>query len=324
MFPTRHELLSQFKASSIVPHPRYAGFETFANLFHWMPQGAVVELPRMKITVRTIDYLRNASMPAATGESMLRFQQDCYRLWYQVDGQGILQNATRGTFGNARPGHLGVMDRGERHSYLHQRGPFECFMMEFSLLPSLRAKCYWDSEVEGKIVLEGDEKLYFENLVFDCINVISHAREMLGLASLSRIIEILVVLFKKGILVIEESQFPKNKRKSLVTKAKNFMKSHYASLHHQEALARECGVDINYLNIVFFKETGKTLYEYLTGERMEHAKYGLEESTDSISDIAASVGYPNANSFTRAFRHYASQTPGAYRRKNSFHATLQQ
>jgi AraC-like DNA-binding protein len=321
MFPTRHELLSQFKASSIVPHPRYPGFETFANLFNWMKQGAVVELPRLKIAVKSVDYLRNMTMPMGTGDSMLRFQQDCYRLWYQVDGQGILQNATRKTFGTAKPGHLGVMDCGERFTYLHQKGPFECFMMEFSLQPSPQAKCYWNSEIEGKIVLDGEDKLYFENLVFDCIRVISHAKEMLGLASLSRIMEILVVLFKKGILVVEESQFPKNKRKSLVTKARNFMKANYSSLHHQEALAKECGVDINYLNIVFFKDTGTTLYKYLTNIRMEHAKHSLEETSLSVSDIASSVGYPNANSFTRAFRHYESQTPGSYRRKNALHTT---
>jgi AraC-like DNA-binding protein len=321
MFPTRHELLSQFKAASIIPHPRYPGFETFANLFQWMPQGGVIELPRLKITVKSIDYLRNTTMPPGSSESMLRFQQDCYRLWYQVDGQGILQNATRNTFGNAKPGHLGVMDCGERFTYMHQKGPFECFMIEFSLQPSQQAKCYWNSEIEGKIVLEENDKLYFENLLFDCIHVISHGREMLGLASLSRIIEILVVLFKKGILVIEESQFPKNKQKSLVSKAKNFIKNHYASLHHQEALAQECGVDINYLNIVFFKDTGKTLYKFLTEVRMEHAKFSLEESSQSISDIASSVGYPNANSFTRAFKHFASQTPGSYRRKNALRKT---
>jgi AraC-like DNA-binding protein len=322
MFPTRHELLSQFKASSIVPHPRLAGFETFANLSDWMPHGAAIELPHLKIMVRSIDYLRNNAMPHEIRDPMLRFHQDCYRIWYQVEGQGILQNATSNTFGNARPGHLGVMDPGERYTYLHQKGAFECFMMEFSLLPSQQAKCYWNSEVEGKIVLEGDEKLYFENLVFDCINVISSAKEMLGLASMSRIIEILVVLFKKGILVIEESQFPKNKQKSLVAKAKNFMKANYASLHHQEPIAKECGVDINYLNIVFFKQTGKTLYRYLTDVRMEHAKYLLEETTQSISNIASSVGYPNANSFTRAFRHCVSQTPGGFRKKEIIHPTV--
>jgi AraC-like DNA-binding protein len=315
MLQTRHEILSEIRASSFVPHSQHAGFETFENLSSWMPQGAVIDLPRVKIEIRRLDYLRNLAMAAGRPDTMLRFQQDCYRLWYQVDGQGILQNATRNSFGNAKPGLLGIMDRGERYTYLHQKGPFECFLMEFSLLPSQQAKCYWNSEVEGKIVLEGDEKFYFENLVFDCIRVIAGRNEMLGLASMSRIIEILVVLFKKGILVIGESQFPKNKPKSLVAKAKTFMKLNYASLRHQAALARECGVDINYLNVIFFKETGMTLYKYLMGVRMEHAKYLLEENRLSVSEIASGIGYPNANSFTRAFRKYALQAPTAYRIK---------
>jgi AraC-like DNA-binding protein len=317
MLQTRNEILSQIKASSFVPHPEYKGFETFENLSSWMPQGAIIDLPRVKIIIRRLDYLRNIAMAAGRPDTMLRFQQDCYRLWYQVDGQGILQNATRNNFGNARPGLLGIMDHGERYTYLHQKGPFECFLMEFSLLPSHQAKCYWNSEVEGKIVLEGDEKLYFENLAFDCIRVIAGGKEMLGLASLSRLIEILVVLFKKGILVIEESQFPKNKQKSLVTKAKNFMKQSYGSLRHQEALAEECGVDINYLNVLFFRETKKTLFKYLTDIRMEHAKYFLDENRISVTDIATAVGYPNANSFTRAFKKHSKTTPTAYRLKQT-------
>lgn len=315
MFPTRHELLAQFK-EPFIPHPRYPGFETFTNLASWMPNGATVELPRLKMVIKSVDYLRNLAMPPGSLETSLRFQQDCYRLWYQVDGLGILQNASRGTFGTAKPGLLGLMDAGERHTYMHQKGPFECFMMEFSLLPSTQAKCYWNSEVEGKIILENNDKLYFENLLFDCIHVISHKREMLGLASVSRIIEILLVLFKKKILMIEESQFPKNKPKSLVAKARNFMKTNYSGLHHQDALAKECGVDINYLNIIFTKETGKTLYKYLMEVRLEHAKFMLEESSDSVSDIANTVGYPNANSFTRAFGHYVGLKPTEYRLKN--------
>jgi AraC-like DNA-binding protein len=315
MLQTRHEILEGFKASAIVPHPQYPGFETFSGLSSWMPHGVVLELPRVKIAVGRLDYLRNFSMPAGTPDTMLRFQQDCYRLWYQVDGTGILQNATRSTFGSARPGLLGVMDIGERHAYLHQKGPFECFLMEFSLLPSHQAKCYWNSEVEGRAVLDGNDRLYFENLVFDCIRVIAHHREMLGLASMSRILEILVVLLGKGILVIEESQFPKNKQKSLVAKAVSYLRFNYGSLHRQDALARECGVDINYLNLIFFRETGKTLYRYLVDIRMEHAKHLLEEDTVPVADIASAVGYPNANSFTRAFKRHEALTPTEYQRR---------
>ncbi len=103
--------------------------------------------------------------------------------------------------------------------------------------------------------------------------VLSNKKEILGLASISRILEILVVLFNKGLILIEESQFPKNKAKSLIVKAKSFMDLHYSDMHHQKHLEEECGVDINYLNIIFKKETGKTLYQYMTGVRMEHAKH---------------------------------------------------
>ncbi|GAG43728.1 unnamed protein product, partial [marine sediment metagenome] len=57
-----------------------------------------------------------------------------------VDGDGILQNATRRSFGKALPGLLGIMERGERYTYLHQRGAFQCFLLDFTLEPSRRAK----------------------------------------------------------------------------------------------------------------------------------------------------------------------------------------
>jgi AraC-like DNA-binding protein len=316
MLPTRNEIISEFRSPVFIPHRNFPGMETFSKLSDWAGKNTIiVELPRLKITVNSVDYLRSVLMPAGNADGMLRFQQNCYRLWYQVDGQGILHNATRNVFGTAKPGLLGLMEIGERYTYLHQKGPFECFMMEFSLLPSQQAKCYWNSEAEGKLILPENNRLYFENLIFDLIRVIAHDKEILGLASISRILEILVVLFTKGLLAIKESQFPKNKAKSLVEKAKAFMNLHYTKLQNQKDLEEECGVDINYLNILFTKETGKTLYRYLSDVRMEHAKYLLEENKLSIGEIASRVGYPNSNSFARAFKRSNNQTPASYRKK---------
>ena len=272
-----------------------------------------MELSKLRVEIVGLDYLEFSGTDSKKFDSQLKFQQDCYRLWYQVDGTGILQNVTRNNYGIARPGQLGVMERGERHTYLHQKGTFECFQMLFSFMPSQNAKCYWNSEIEGKLVLEGNERLYFENLIFDLLRVLSNKKEILGLASISRILEILVVLFNKGLILVEESQFPKNKAKSLVVKAKSYMDLHYCDMHHQNHLENECGVDINYLNIIFKKETSKTLYQYITGVRMEHAKHFLETTQMSISDIALKVGYPNSNSFTRAFKRHNKITPQEFR-----------
>jgi AraC-like DNA-binding protein len=313
MFSTRNEVLAQFSEPVFETHPVYSSLSTFSCLKGWK-DNPIIELSKLKLEILGMDFL---SMPDLNTQiispEQLKFQQNCFRLWYQIDGTGILQNTTRNTFGTARPGLLGIIERGERYTYLHQKGKFECFQLFFSLLPSNQAKCYWNSEIEGKVVIDGNERTYFENLIFDLILVISTKKEMLGLATISRILEIMVVLLNKGVLLIEDSQFPKNKAKSLISKAKTCMDLHYKSMHHQEELEKECGVDINYLNIIFKKETGKTLYQYMTSVRMEHAKHLLETSNLSITTIAYQTGYPNSNSFTRAFKRHVKETPNDYR-----------
>jgi len=161
------------------------------------------------------------------------------------------------------------------------------------------------------------ERQYFENRVFDLLLVLSSSPKSpsSALSMTSRMLELLVVLFNKGLLVIENAQFPKNKQKSLVAKAIAYMERHYASMRHQRDLETECGVDINYLNILFKKEKKSTLYDHLCGIRMEHAKHLLETTKMPVTDIASQTGYPNANSFTRAFKHHEKCSPLAYRKK---------
>jgi AraC-like DNA-binding protein len=314
MFPSRHELIARFKSPVFIPHPSYVnGVRTFS----FLPDSEMriaVDLPKLRVEITGLDYLE-FSPGTADGKVplMLPFQQDSFRLWFQVDGNGILQNLSRNVFGTARPGLLGVMERSQRYTYLHQRGTFEAFNLLFSLLPSPQAKCYWHSGIEGKVVLEGDQKRYFENLIFDLFIVHSSPKNNLGLSTTSRLLEILVVLIDKGLIVVEESQFPKNKAKSLIAKAKTFMELHYTTIRHQRELEQACGVDINYLNSIFKKETGKTLYDYLTALRMENARYLLETTDLFVGDIATRVGYPNGNSFSRAFRLHGKESPLAYR-----------
>ena len=324
MFQSRHEILEQFKNPVYIKLPLYnKGVRTFSCLERALV-GPVIELPRLRVEIRGVDYLergQDSGAPAAE-PLLLRFQQDSFRLWYQVEGSGILQNISRNIFGTARPGLLGVMEPSQRYTYLHQKGTFESFHLLFSLLPSHNAKCYWNPEIEGKTVLGGNDRGYFENLVFDMLLALANGKEHLGLAIASRLLEILVVLFSKGLLIIKESQFPKNKPQSLVAKARAFMEMHYAEKKRQNDLERECGADINYLNVIFKKQTGMTLYDYLTMVRMEHAKHLLETTRDPVTDIARRTGYPNANSFSRAFKRREKRTPLAYRRASREKDTL--
>ena len=317
MFSTRHEILAAFRNPELMQHPgRPPGVRTFSCLSGWNNR-VIVELPKLHIELSGIEYLEYSIPPDEVRPPplQLHFQQDCFRLWFQVDGNGILHNISRNAFGTAEPGLLGIMERSQRYTYLHQKGTFECFQVFFSLLPSQNARCYWNSSIEGKYVLEGQERAYFENLAFDLLSLRSNDKEVWGLATTSRLLELFVVLFNKGLLTVEESRFPKDKAKSLVAKAKMFMEFHYTRMRHQRELEAECGVDINYLNIIFKKDTGQTLYDYLTSIRMEQAKFLLQNTREPVTDIATRVGYPSGNSFTRAFTRLEKCPPLDFRRK---------
>lgn len=316
MLPTRHEILSAFRAPELANHPRFEGVSTFAFLRSGWPASPItVSLPRVTIVIRAVDYLRREA--GDHSPTPLRFQQDCYRLWYQFDGQGVLQQLRQNAFGRAVPGLLGVMDAGQRFSYLHQRGTFECLTIDFQLQPSAQSHCYWNSEIEGKRILSEPERLEFDNSAFTVLRDICNSEDPWGVNSAARITAMLGMLFTKGLLLVRDELFPANKVRSLVAMARRFMDTDFSRLRHQNALSDHCGVDINYLNILFRREAGMTLYRYLTTVRMEHAKHLLEEGEIPVVDIASRVGYPNSNSFSRAFRRHVGQSPSDYAQKHA-------
>lgn len=63
----------------------------------------------------------------------------------------------------------------------------------------------------------------------------------------------------------------------------------------------------------FKKATGFAPYEYLTKYRITHAKYLLENTCLSISEIAYKTGFNNPGNFIRKFKELENLTPGKFR-----------
>lgn len=79
-------------------------------------------------------------------------------------------------------------------------------------------------------------------------------------------------------------------------------------------LARELEVSPNHLTAEFHRQTGKTFTEYLTQTRVRQARTLLVTTDDTVQEIAAAVGVPDANYFIKLFKRAYGQTPAAYRR----------
>ena len=68
----------------------------------------------------------------------------------------------------------------------------------------------------------------------------------------------------------------------------------------------------NYISALLHKKIGKTFSEILLEKRMERAVLLLKNTTLSIEEIAAMLGYNNHSNFYKAFKYFYKMTPREY------------
>lgn len=83
----------------------------------------------------------------------------------------------------------------------------------------------------------------------------------------------------------------KNRNAGVVRKIKNIINERYIENLSVAMLAEEVYLTPNYISLIFKRETGETIVEYLTRVRMEAAKELLETSELKVFEIAGMVGY---------------------------------
>ena len=71
-----------------------------------------------------------------------------------------------------------------------------------------------------------------------------------------------------------------------------------------------------HLNVLFRKETGVTVKQYISDYRLNLSKKLLCNPHIKVSEIAERCGYSNANYFSKVFRASENMTPVEYRKEN--------
>lgn len=90
----------------------------------------------------------------------------------------------------------------------------------------------------------------------------------------------------------------------------------YDHLHEQirvSDLADYVGLNESYLSVLFKKETGKAVSDYVRERRIEAAEGMLRYSDMSYSDIANILSFCSQSHFTSVFRKAVGMTPKEYR-----------
>ena len=73
-----------------------------------------------------------------------------------------------------------------------------------------------------------------------------------------------------------------------------------------------------YINRLFAKETGCTIYKYIQKRRISEAARKLAWTSKPIADIAQEAHYNSQQAFTLAFRQIYYYTPQEYRKNGVF------
>ena len=74
-------------------------------------------------------------------------------------------------------------------------------------------------------------------------------------------------------------------------------------------------VNGSYLSNLFRRETGKTITQYVTDQRLKHAENLLRYTNKPVRSVAVEVGIGDAQYFSRLFRKKTGMKPTEYRRK---------
>jgi len=86
-----------------------------------------------------------------------------------------------------------------------------------------------------------------------------------------------------------------------------------------DVIANQFSVSYFYLSRMFQEATGHSFTDILNKSRVKRAMQYLDETGDTVQNVALKSGFTNLNTFLRAFRKDTGTTPNNYRKLNSGH-----
>ena len=101
--------------------------------------------------------------------------------------------------------------------------------------------------------------------------------------------------------------------KYAISSAKAFMRENYTRRLALDEIAAQIHLNPQYFSVLFKREVGESVVDYLANLRVEHAKTLLKETLLPINEIARSVSYEDPDYFSRVFRRHCGISPRQYR-----------
>ncbi len=110
------------------------------------------------------------------------------------------------------------------------------------------------------------------------------------------------------------NKYSTNQYSPLIKDAINLIETNYTSQIGMAEAAELLHVSPAHFARQFKKETGYSFTQFITDKRIRKAKFLLEHSQESITDIAMMLGFSDVNYFSRIFKKNVGVTPNHFRK----------
>ena len=130
---------------------------------------------------------------------------------------------------------------------------------------------------------------------------------------LLHMLKVFTRLVKNSHEIVQMSEFVKS--------VDAYIETHMSEKITVDQMAYDLGMSRNSLSGKFKQETGKVLSEYITMKKIDRAKYIIENSDNTFSEISAYLAFSSQSHFQRVFKKCAEMTPAEYKKKNEVRIT---
>ena len=131
---------------------------------------------------------------------------------------------------------------------------------------------------------------------------------MISLLLNELILEVLRITFSE--------KFEQRKSIDYLSYVKNYIKSNFSNSLDLQELAQTVGYSYHYLRISFKNEYGITLKQYILKVRIRKAKELLQQTKQSVGEIAQQCGFISSSRFIEIFKQIVGETPFTYRKNH--------
>ena len=164
----------------------------------------------------------------------------------------------------------------------------------------------YSGKINGDVVLEIYQmlvKLFYKGIqVFDVTdfrefsqeNLIPQKQYFYSIAGAFTYLSDIFQLLLKRCVEEKEDQSTRPIRNAQI-----YIEEHYREAVTLEEIAKHVGLNETYLSSIFKKQMGKSLIDFLTYIRIQHAKELLIDHCRSVNEIAEDVGFNDAKYFTK-------------------------